>query len=289
MDDAIEQRRLTRTIVNGVDVGLVAHRRAGCLRLDEPPPRGVHEARLSRRARGLGRPGRLRLRSRRGHHARAATTCRRFGRSAERPSATPDLGRRGPGRATCAGGLLHAVLPHQRGLRRSRARLPRHHRAGARLPDQGGVRRLGQPRAAHAADLDHRLRRHHARRGGAPALGRARLPRHACSATPAGCTASSTTCSRRRSSRSRPSSTSSRVPLVVLLRRSALEAQPGRGRRRPELRVRRVRGAERPGDPRRQPSGWPRSSTTCSATPIKYTPRGRSRRRRASYSRTARR
>ena len=160
MTDVIEQRRLTRTIVNSVDVGLVAIDASGAY--DSMNPRHEEFMALAYPDGHGGMAGQtgLRLRRRRGHPAapaRSMPTSR-----AVRGEAFRDyliwVGR-GPGRATGAGRLLDAVLPQRRRVRRGRAGLPRHHRAGDGLADQGRVRGLGQPRAAHAADLDHRLRR----------------------------------------------------------------------------------------------------------------------------------
>ena len=251
MDDAIEQRRLTRTIVNGVDVGLVAIDAQGVY--DSMNPRHEEFMKLAYPSGHGGRAGQVGFAYavRRRHDPRARRHAHGSSdpwRGLPRPA---DLGRRGPGRAARAGGVLHAVLPNQRGLRRGRARLPRHHRAGARLPDQGGVRRLGQPRAANTADLDHRVRRHHARRGGSTALGRVRPPRHGAAQRPPvapprrrppldGAAVGHHGPRRVQGSRGRPV-----APFCP-------RGQPGRGLRWSELRVRRLRGAERAGDPRRR-------------------------------------
>ena len=58
MADVIEQRRLTRTIVNGVDVGLVALDASGAYDSMNPRHEEFLDAGLPDRARGQGRPGR---------------------------------------------------------------------------------------------------------------------------------------------------------------------------------------------------------------------------------------
>ena len=224
MADVIEHRRLTRTIVNGVDVGLVAIDAKGAY--DSMNPRHEDFMALAYPDGHGGRAGQIGFvyaadgsdpAQPRGHADLPGGPRRGLPR-------LPDLGRRGPGGATCPRRLLDAVLPHQRRLRWSRAGLPRHHRAGARRAHQGRVRRIGQPRAAHAVDLDHRLRRHHPRRHRGPSRRGARLPRSPSSATPGGCTGWSTTCSPPRCSRSPRSSTSSASRCRELLDRSAREA-----------------------------------------------------------------
>ena len=133
MADVIEQRRLTRTIVNGVDVGLVALDAEGAY--DSTNPRHEEFMALAYPDGHRGMAGQegfvyaadgVTLLDQRGHahHDGGA------GRGVPR---LPDLGRRGARRATGAGGLVVAVLPQQRRVRRRRARLPRHHRAGGGL------------------------------------------------------------------------------------------------------------------------------------------------------------
>ena len=209
MADVIEQRRLTRTIVNGVDVGLVALDASGAY--DSTNPR--HEEFMA-----LAYPD--------GHRGMAGQEGFVYAadgvtllRSADMPTSQggarrdvprlPDLGRGGPGRAPRPRGLVLAVLPQQRRVRRRGARLPRHHRAGGGLAHQGRVRRVGEPRAADAAHVDHRLRRRDPRRHREPARGRARLPprRAAQCASPA--PPGRRPARRRRCSRSPPCSTSS--------------------------------------------------------------------------------
>ena len=77
------------------------------------------------------------------------------------------------------------------------------------LADQGRVRRLGEPRAAHSADLDHRLRRRDPRRHREPARTTRATTSTSYNAMPGGCTGWSTTCSRPRCSRWPRCSTSS--------------------------------------------------------------------------------
>ena len=72
--------------------------------------------------------------------------------------------------------------------------LPGHHRPDVGAEDQGRLRRLGLPRAADAADLDHGLPRPGPRRGGRRRSHGARRSSPSSSATPSGCSGWSATC-----------------------------------------------------------------------------------------------
>ena len=114
MADVIEQRRLTRTIVNGVDVGLVALDASGAY--DSTNPR--HEEFMA-----LAYPdGHQGMAGQEGfvYAADGVTLLRSDGHAHDQGGAgrdvprLPDLGRGGPGRATCPRGVLLAVLPQHR-------------------------------------------------------------------------------------------------------------------------------------------------------------------------------
>ena len=92
----------------------------------------------------------------------------------------------------------------------------------------------------------------------------ARLPRHASSATPAGCTGWSTTSSPPPCSRSRRCSTCERVSVTQLLERSALEARKAAQAAGLDLELDTTAGASSTSTATASASR--RSSTTCSAT-----------------------
>ena len=150
-------------------------RRPGPLHDHEPPAPRLHAAGLPGRPRGRGRSARRRLpRGRRdaGPARGDADLPRHPGRGVRRPA---DLGRLGPADPAGAVGLLAGRKRRARPVRRRRAGLQGRHRLHAGARGQGGVRRLGLPRAPHAAHLDPRLHqpgaraRRPARRGPAPA------------------------------------------------------------------------------------------------------------------------
>ena len=164
LDTIDHQRRFADAILDTVDVGLVLLDRTGAYQSMNKRHGDFMRLAYPGRPRGQGRPARARLRRRRRHAARPrgdADLPRRPGRGVRR---LPDLGRRRPAHQAGAVGLGAHRPRRPRAVRRRGAGLQGRHRLHAGAAGQGRVRRLGLPRAADAADLDHGVRRPAARR-----------------------------------------------------------------------------------------------------------------------------